>query len=626
MTKARIHYLRCLPAIICCVALCIVFNSTYAQTTMFGVTPNHSGQYNSEFPSDIILEKKWSFKTGAEIFSSAVIKDGHVFFGSDDSCMYAVDTLGIQSWKFKSNGKIRSTPIICDSLICFNNYANRFYALDSKNGEEIWSFETGGDAQYDNWDFLQSSPVYEDTVAYFGSGNIIYAINLKNGEQIWQFQTSGIVHSTPALNEGKLFFGCWDNSLYALDAFTGEKLWEFETNSGIPSSPSVVDSFVFIGSRDAKIYAVHANSGDKLWNTSFGGSWMPSSFAMFNDTIYSGSSDAKILVALNKTNGEQLYSIGLPSYAFSTPAFSNGTIFIGTMNGSLFCIDAEKRRIISRFDTDGHTSNIHNALNENGTFNTSVVTGAKYISMMLSTGSVVSTPVIENNIVYFGSADSCFYAVQDTGGCKVKFKVSNTLIDLGENSIEELDTSVYVKNIGDCPDTIEVVVSDKPSSLTEAFSIQPDRFYISPNDSVKVNVRLNTNNLPLGNSYTAKLIARSIRNTYNSMYTEINFTTPPLSTIARVQENKTDYAYPNPFNEFTALTYHLDLTSYVDIRIYNSTGQLVKILVSHNQEPGTHEVIWDGNDGAGNKLNSGLYYCSIVKEYSCKTIKILRLN
>jgi eukaryotic-like serine/threonine-protein kinase len=239
----------------------------------------------------------------------------------------------------------------------------------------------------------------------------MYALNLNNGDTVWTYHTSKVIHSSPAIYNGKIYFGCWNNKLYALDAFTGTKLWEYQTADGIPSSPTVIDSFVFIGSRDANVYAINANTGHKIWSRSFNGSWMPSSFAIQNDTVYTGSSDAKRFYALNKINGQILYSVSLPCYAFSTPAYSNGTIFIGCMNGSLYSIDTRSHDIITRFDTQGHIDDVYNALNDNGTFNTAVVKDPQYVSMMFSTGSVASTPVIDNGIIYFGSSDSCLYAV-----------------------------------------------------------------------------------------------------------------------------------------------------------------------------------------------------------------------
>ncbi len=542
-----------------------------AQSAMFGVTQNHSGIYSSDFPSDVILSKKWTVKTEGPIFSSAIVQNGVIYFGSDDSCMFAIDTLGIQKWMFKSNGKIRSTPILKDTIIYFNNYSGRFYALKIHDGEEIWHFDTEGESQFDEWDFYQSSPVFSDTIVYFGSGTNMYALKMKNGEKLWNYPTSGIIHSSPALYNGKLYFGCWNKKLYALDALNGNKLWEFPTGDGIPSSPSVIDSFVFIGSRDANVYAVHANTGQQLWSRSFSGSWMPSSFAMYNDTLFTGSSDAQKFFALNKNNGQVLYSVSLPCYAFSTPAYSNGTVFIGCMNGSLFSIDTKNHKIISCFETDGHIKDVFDALNDDGTLNRSVVADPHYVSMMLSSGSVASTPVIENSVVYFGSSDSCFYAVSDSGGCKLKFQVSNSNIDLGETSVSVIDTSFYVKNISECQDSVEVCITGSPSLFIELIEIQPSRFEILPYDSVNVHIELNTGDLIPDINYHATIVSRSTKNEYNYFNTTFSLKTPVLIDLSQLVEKQLGVIYPNPFNKFINVKTDCDKR----VMIINSLGTVV---------------------------------------------------
>ena len=596
--------------------------STQAQTAMFGINPQHAGVYNSNFPSNMILAKKWSFKTNDKIFSSAVVANDLIYFGSDDSCLYAIDSLGIQKWKFKSNGKIRSTPAVKDSVVYFNNYGARFYAINNKTGLELWHFDALEEAQFDDWDFYQSSPVFSDTIIYFGSGKNMYAINMNNGNKLWNYTTTGLIHSTPALLNGKLFFGCWNSKLYALDAFEGTKLWEFTAYDGIPSSPTIIDSFVFIGSRDANVYAINANTGKKIWSAYFGGSWMPSSFAIYNDTLYTGSSDAHQVAAINKTNGNRLYSILLPCYAFSTPAFSNGKIFIGCMNGSLFYMDTKDHKIISCFDTDGHTKDINNALNDNGTLNLSVVKDPNFVSMMLTSGTIASTPVINKNVIYFGSADSCFYAVNDNGLCVPNNNVNCSKINLGNISTSTIDTAFYVINNSDCIDSLKTFVST-PVTLAKAIKINPTIYNIAPHDSMLVHLSLDTNSLKTNYNYKINFVTQSKTNEYNIFNTELSFIINSITNINQIGDSKSNLIYPNPFKKLVQINYKLEQNCLVDIRIYNSTGQLMRIITREIQTIGEHQVTWDGYSDNGIKINSGFYICSITKGNSSINKKIL---
>lgn len=75
--------------------------------------------------------------------------------------------------------------------------------------------------------------------------------------------------------------------------------------------------------------------------------------------------------------------------------------------------------------------------------------------------------------------------------------------------------------------------------------------------------------------------------------------------------------YPNPFNSQTLIKYQVPENSPVSIRIYNMKGQLVKELVNEFQAAGFYEIHWDGTDGQGQSVTSGIYCYQI----SCPTFK-----
>lgn len=67
--------------------------------------------------------------------------------------------------------------------------------------------------------------------------------------------------------------------------------------------------------------------------------------------------------------------------------------------------------------------------------------------------------------------------------------------------------------------------------------------------------------------------------------------------------------YPNPFNPSTTISYELSKASPVSLRIYTVSGQEVMTLVDNTyQRPGSHSVVWNGNDGLGRIAPSGVYF------------------
>ena len=72
--------------------------------------------------------------------------------------------------------------------------------------------------------------------------------------------------------------------------------------------------------------------------------------------------------------------------------------------------------------------------------------------------------------------------------------------------------------------------------------------------------------------------------------------------------------YPNPFNPETVIEYSLPANNsayHVVIRVYNSLGQLIAVLVDKEQSPGLYKIMWNGKDFYGQNAASGIYFCSI---------------
>ena len=87
-------------------------------------------------------------------------------------------------------------------------------------------------------------------------------------------------------------------------------------------------------------------------------------------------------------------------------------------------------------------------------------------------------------------------------------------------------------------------------------------------------------------------------------------------TIQRANQTALLSNYPNPFNSETWIPYQLAENSDVVIRIYNHTGQLVRVIDLGHQRSGIYttkekNVYWDGRDNKGENVASGVYFYSL---------------
>jgi hypothetical protein len=65
---------------------------------------------------------------------------------------------------------------------------------------------------------------------------------------------------------------------------------------------------------------------------------------------------------------------------------------------------------------------------------------------------------------------------------------------------------------------------------------------------------------------------------------------------------------PNPFNPITTIRFSLASRGNVTLAVYDTAGRQVRRLVNGPIDGGDHDVVWDGRDGRGNALASGVYF------------------
>jgi len=69
--------------------------------------------------------------------------------------------------------------------------------------------------------------------------------------------------------------------------------------------------------------------------------------------------------------------------------------------------------------------------------------------------------------------------------------------------------------------------------------------------------------------------------------------------------------YPNPFKGTTVISFALPQANDVELRIFNINGKEIRKLVYETRQPGFYNVLWDGKDGRGREVASGIYLCEL---------------
>jgi outer membrane protein assembly factor BamB len=412
--------------------------------SMFRGDAVHSGSYAATAPH-AFHHIKWKFPTGNRIISSPVIAQDTIYFGGDDGNIYAVDAKsGRQIWKHSTGGPVPSTPAVAAGIVYIGSYDGAFYALDARTGVLKWKFVTGGERRFeakglhgmqpknqtiaDSFDIFLSSPVVAQGTVYFGSGDgNMYALDAASGDLRWKFKTGDVVHASPAFAHGTIFFGSWDSYFYAVDAGTGKEKWRFHGGEdalihnqvGFQSSPAVINGVVYTGCRDAQLYALDEKSGKERWHFDNKLSWVITSPAVVNGKVYFATSDSALYHVVDAVTGKPILEKPGKTYMFSSPTVAGDLVLIGVLNGTLDARDIKTGDLVWEFQTEASREDRGWVLTADRKFNGPLLFYSSWreapivaTDRQFSVGSIFSTPLVANGVVYVGSTDGFLYALE----------------------------------------------------------------------------------------------------------------------------------------------------------------------------------------------------------------------
>jgi len=302
-----------------------------------------------------------------------------------------------------------------------------------------WVYSAGGS--------VYSSPAVVNGRVYFGSmGGYVYCLDAMSGGLIWNYMTEGDVYSSPAVVDGKVYVGSEDHKVYCLDASSGAFIWSYATGYDVLSSPAVVNGKVYVGSRDNKIYCLDALSGGLIWNYTTG-SLVDSSPAIACGRVYFGSTDGKVY-CLDALTGAVIWTYQTYSPVTSSPAVVDAKVYIGSgpinssLPGKVYCLDG--------------------------------LTGALVWSSPLGPYGYIldSCPAVANGRVYVGSMDNRIYCLAASTGEQL-WNYTATVDYSMQSSPAVVDGKVYVGSEDDnvyCLDALSGAVIWKYRTYSYVFS------------------------------------------------------------------------------------------------------------------------------------------------------------
>jgi outer membrane protein assembly factor BamB len=284
----------------------------------------------------------------------------------------------------------------------------KLYALDAGTGNEVWNFQLntagGRTAQF-------SSPAFAGGIIYVGSTDQnIYAVNASTGKEVWHYKTQstpGFFYSSPVVADGTVFLPGYENRLYALDAASGVLRWSRDFPREFESSPAYFKNKLFITCKDGVLYGLNASTGNTLWlvggsGYNWGFDYSISSPCVKDSVVYALTNDiANPTVILNELSTED----GSPhhgGYAAYSVASTSSYITSPAIDDSIVYFGVMEGSLYAVKNGD------YMFFNKRWSFKTG--------------GAIYSSPSFDDSTVYVGSNDGFLYAVNKfSGNLKWKF-------------------------------------------------------------------------------------------------------------------------------------------------------------------------------------------------------------
>jgi len=240
-------------------------------------------------------EEIWSFTTGGQTESSPAVAKGKVYIGAGNEGVYCLDAKsGKEIWKFPPKdyrGRLLrfggGMLIVGDKLYCASGVDRNqakdkgettVFCIDAANGKQLWK----APAPYPVW----SKPIVKDGFAYISTGNgdvfddaqppdvpggALLCLDADTGKEKWRFKTPNGIIESPAVDEGRVYFGCRDGQIYCVGRADGKERWTHFLDSPLIATPvldidpSQKSISVFALAAAGKVCCLNPQSGDIVW-------------------------------------------------------------------------------------------------------------------------------------------------------------------------------------------------------------------------------------------------------------------------------------------------------------------------------------------------------------------------
>ena len=147
-----------------------------------------------------------------------------------------------------------------------------------------------------------------------------------------------MVHSSPAISEGRVFVSGCDEFLHLVDLETGMEVGKVTIGAPTAASPVVTDKRAFVGTYASKMEGIDWKKETLIWEYAPLRSEFRYSAALHEQWLIFGGRDKRVH-ALNRETGEVKWTFLTRRAVDSSPVIVGNRVFVGSGDGNLYELD-----------------------------------------------------------------------------------------------------------------------------------------------------------------------------------------------------------------------------------------------------------------------------------------------
>ena len=320
-------------------------------------------------------ELTWRYRSsGAGFEATPIIHRGVVYIGDNDGTFYALDVRdGSEIWKRQISGSgFLAAAGAAGAKVVVGDLDGTLYCINADDGNELWQFATeselyagpnlyegrvlvstesgtlyclradSGDAVWPPYTIeapLRCMPtIAAGRILLAGCDGQLHAVDVDTGQQVGTLDIGGPTGSTPAVFEGKAYFGIEDGVFYCIAVDAMSILWRFQDPQrrlGIRTAAAVNTSHVVFANQGRTVYALDAQTGAEVWQEKFR-TRLESSPLIVGDRLVLATVKGQLVIK-QLSSGRNEWEFDAGGAFYGSPAIVKNHLVLGNEDGTVYC-------------------------------------------------------------------------------------------------------------------------------------------------------------------------------------------------------------------------------------------------------------------------------------------------